>query len=248
MKDISNSNVLITGGGSGVGLHVARLCLDAGAFVTIMGRSADKLIAAQADLRSDRLFIFTGDVTRSEDADAAVTFAAAQAGQPVDVLINNAGVILRKSAQETSDAEWAHVMNINVTGLFYMSRACARQMPDGGAIVNLSSTCGRFGAAGLTAYCASKGAVDQITRTMALELTTRKIRVNAVAPGAINSPMLFSEHESQDQADTVVERNEASIPLGAVAEPKEIARAILFLMREQHVTGSILRIDGGYTA
>lgn len=248
VKDLSRSNVLITGGGSGVGLEVARLCLSAGAFVTIMGRSKDKLRAAQDGLGSDHLSIFLGDVTDSQSADAAIAFAAEQGGQPVDVLINNAGVILRKTAEETSDAEWAHLMTINVTGLFYMSRACARQMPDGGAIVNLSSTCGRFGAAGLTAYCASKGAVDQITRSMALELAPRKIRINAVAPGAINSPMLFSKHETKKQAETVVERNAASIPLGRVAEAEEVARAVLFLIREQHVTGSILRVDGGYTA
>lgn len=247
-RNISNANVLITGGGSGVGFETARLFLEAGAAVTIMGRSKDKLETAMSTLKHGKVAVFQGDVKSSEQADEAVRYASQNFGRPVNILVNNAGVILRKSAEETSDEEWAHLMDINVTGLFYMSRAAARQMPDDSAIINLSSTCGSFGAAGLTAYCASKGAVDQITRTMALELAPRKINVNAVAPGAINSPMLFSEHSSKALAESVVDRNEESIPIGAVAEPQEIARAILFLARERHMAGSILRIDGGFTA
>ena len=112
----------------------------------------------------------------------------------------------------------------------------------------MSSTCGVVGAAGLAAYCTSKGALNQLTRTMALELADKQINVNAVAPGAINSPMLFSEHATQAAADSVVERNQSSIPIGDVAQPEEVARAVLFLATERHVTGTILSFDGGYTA
>lgn len=247
-KNLSNSNVLVTGGGSGVGFAVAKLFISEGAVVTIMGRNTAKLDKAVKHLNSAKAFVFAGDVTNADDCRASVNAAAKNGAGPVTILVNNAGVILRKTAEETNDNEWAKVIDINVTGLFYMSRAAARQMPDGGSIVNLSSTCGRYGAAGLTAYCASKGAVDQITRTMALELAPRKITVNAVAPGAINSPMLFSEHSNKALADSVVDRNELSIPIGSVAQPEEIARAILYLSKENHITGSILRIDGGYTA
>ncbi len=247
-RDISKANVLITGGASGVGLETARLFSSAGASVTIMGRSEDRLKTALKNLSQDKLASFTGDVTSSQSAKDAIAFAAERFGAPVNILVNNAGVILRKTAEQTSDEDWAHLMDINVTGLFYMSRAAAKQMPNDGAIVNMSSTCGSYGAAGLTAYCASKGAVDQITRTMALELAPRKITVNAVAPGAINSPMLYSEHATKALADSVVDRNEVSIPIGMVAEPEEIARSIIFLARERHMTGSILRIDGGYTS
>ena len=139
-------------------------------------------------------------------------------------------------------------MSINVDGVFYFSRAFAKQAVNKGAIVNLSSTCGQVGAAGLAAYCASKGAVNQLTKTMALELAPRGITVNAVAPGSINSPMLYSKHADPKLSETVVERNIQSIPIGAVAEPEEIARAVIFLSREMHITGTILTIDGGYTA
>lgn len=245
-RNLFESNVLITGGGSGVGLETARLFLSEGASVTIMGRNSDKLKKALSVLGGG--FAFAGDVTQAQDCRDAVKAATSNGNSPVDVLVNNAGVILRKTAEDTSDEEWAHVMNINVTGLFYMSRAVVKQMPYDGTIINLSSTCGSYGAAGLTAYCASKGAVDQITRTMALELAERKITVNAVAPGAINSPMLFSEHASKSLADSVIDRNENSIPIGSVAEPEEIARSIFYLAKERHITGSILRIDGGYTS
>ncbi len=247
-KNFTKSNVVITGGGSGVGLETARLFVGMGANVTIMGRSEDKLKTALSELNSPKAHLFVGDVTLSKSCTDVIEFASKSAGKPVDVLVNNAGVILRKTAEDTNDDEWLRVIDINVTGLFYMSRAAALQMPDGGNIVNLSSTCGAFGAAGLTAYCASKGAVDQITRTMALELAPRKITVNAVAPGAINSPMLFSEHASDDMKNSAIARNQNSIPIGDVAQPEEIARAVVYLASERHITGSILRIDGGYTA
>ena len=169
-------------------------------------------------------------------------------GKLPDILINNAGVILRKTAQETSDEDWAHVMQVNVTGVFNFSRSFAQHAKSSGAIVNVSSTCGQVGAAGLAAYCASKGAVDQLTRTVALELAPRGITVNAVAPGAINSPMLFSQHDDAKMAETAVERNIDSIPIGSVAEAAEVARSIMFLAREKHITGTILSVDGGYTA
>ena len=167
---------------------------------------------------------------------------------PVEVLINNAGVIVRRDAVDTTDDEWRTVMQTNVDGVFYLSRAFAQQLVYDGAIVNVSSTCGVVGAAGLAAYCTSKGALNQLTRTMALELADKQINVNAVAPGAVNSPMLFSEHATQSAADSVVERNQSSIPIGDVAQPAEVARAVLFLATERHITGTILSVDGGYTA
>jgi meso-butanediol dehydrogenase/(S,S)-butanediol dehydrogenase/diacetyl reductase len=249
-RDLNGRLVLITGAGSGVGLECARVFAAQGAKLLLVGRSADKLEAAAAELAETRAqtAICAGDVTDSAFATTAMAAAQDAFGAPVEVLINNAGVIVRRDAVETSDDEWRAVMQTNVDGVFYLSRAFAQQLVYDGAIVNVSSTCGVVGAAGLAAYCTSKGALNQLTRTMALEFADKQINVNAVAPGAINSPMLFSEHATQAAADSVVERNQSSIPIGDVAQPEEVARAILFLATERHVTGTILSLDGGYTA
>jgi len=235
-RAFKDKTVLITGGGSGVGLTCATMFSEAGANIFIVGRTAKKLEATGYPF-------FAGDVRNSDTAVQVFKKAG-----PVDILVNNAGTIHRASATETDDADWQFVMDVNVNGPFFFSREFAKQQINQGAIVNVSSTCGQVGAAGLAAYCASKGALDQLTRTMALELAPRNITVNAVAPGAINSPMLFSKHERAGMAETAIERNIDSIPIGSVAEPQEVARSILFLARERHITGTILSVDGGYTA
>ena len=249
-RDFNGRVVLITGAGSGVGLECARVFAAQGAKLLLVGRSAEKLEAAAAELAETRAqtAICAGDVTDSAFATTAMEAAQEAFAAPVEVLINNAGVIVRRDAVDTSDDEWRTVMQTNVDGVFYLSRAFAQQLVYDGAIVNVSSTCGVVGAAGLAAYCTSKGALNQLTRTMALELADKQINVNAVAPGAIHSPMLFSEHATQAAADSVVERNQSSIPIGDVAQPEEVARAVLFLATERHITGTILSVDGGYTA
>ena len=249
-RDFKGRVVLITGAGSGVGLECARVFAVQGAKLLLVGRSADKLEAAAAELAETRAqtAICAGDVTDPAFATEAMAAAQEAFAAPVEVLINNAGVIVRRDAVDTSDDEWRAVMQTNVDGVFYLSRAFAQQLVYDGAIVNVSSTCGVVGAAGLAAYCTSKGALNQLTRTMALELADKQINVNAVAPGAINAPMLFSQHATQAAADSVVERNQSSIPIGDVAQPEEVARAVLFLATERHVTGTILSLDGGYTA
>ena len=246
-RDFKDKVVIITGGGSGVGLECAKTFIGEGAKVLIIGRNEKKLQKACKILGPSSVYL-TGNVTASSTAKDAFEFAKKSFGRPASILINNAGTILRKTAEETSDAEWAHIMDINVAGVFYFSRTFARQNLSSGAIINLSSTCGKVGAAGLAAYCASKGAVNQLTRAMSLELAPRNITVNAVAPGAINSPMLFSQHADPKDSETVVQRNLKTIPIGRIAEPEDVARAILFLARETHITGTILSVDGGYTA
>ena len=249
-RNFNGRVVLITGAGSGVGLECARVFATQGAKLLLVGRSAEKLEAAAAELEETRAqtAICAGDVTDSAFATTTMEAAQEAFAAPVEVLINNAGVIVRRDAVDTSDDEWRAVMQTNVDGVFYLSRAFAQQLVYDGAIVNVSSTCGVVGAAGLAAYCTSKGALNQLTRTMALELADKQINVNAVAPGAIKSPMLFSQHATQAAADSVVERNQSSIPIGDVAQPEEVARAVLFLATERHVTGTILSLDGGYTA
>ena len=247
-RDLQNKLVLITGGASGVGLECAIHFARLGAQLLLIGRNPEKLTHAcemlteQFDVRAHS---FAGDVRHSAFANAAVAYAKDSLGSTIDVLINNAGTIFRGNSCETNDEQWQDVFDINVNGVFYFSRAAANQMAEGGAIVNISSTCGSVGSAGLAAYCASKGAVNMLTKTMALELAPKHINVNAVAPGAI---MLYSKHTDGTTDSSVVERNVASIPIGSIAEPQEVARAVVFLCQEKHITGEIMALDGGYTA
>ncbi len=251
-RDFSNAVVVITGGGSGVGFACAQQFLDKAANVVLIGRDQTKLQSAADELAKNadakQIQIIAGDVSNSAFADQAIGQASAHFDQAVTVMINNAGTIFRGSAEQTSDAQWQQVMDVNLNGVFYFSRAAALQMPDGGAIVNVSSTCGTVGAQGLAAYCASKGAVNMLTKTMALELAQRRINVNAVAPGAIDSPMLYSKHAQHVKDQQVTQNNLDSIPIGQLAHAQEIARAIVYLSQERHITGEVLNVDGGYTA
>jgi NAD(P)-dependent dehydrogenase (short-subunit alcohol dehydrogenase family) len=250
-RDLHNKLVLITGGAGGVGLECAKHFARLGSQLLLIGRNGEKLtsvcemLAEQFDVRA---YGFAGDVRDSEFANAAVAYANDSLGCTVEILINNAGTIFRADGCETDDQQWQEVFDTNVNGVFYFSRAVANQMHKGGVIVNISSTCGSVGSAGLAAYCASKGAVNMLTKTMALELASKQINVNAVAPGAINSPMLFSKRTRGTTDHRVVQRNIASIPIGAIAEPQEVARAVVFLCQEKHITGEIMALDGGYTA
>jgi NAD(P)-dependent dehydrogenase (short-subunit alcohol dehydrogenase family) len=250
-RSIEDKLVLVTGASGGLGYACARAVHEQGAHVLLVGRDSDRLRQAcerLGDGNGDRTAFLAGDVSQSDFAERAMTFATQTLGRPVYVLVNNAGTILRSSAVDTPDEAWRELMAVNLDAVFYFSRAAARQMPDGGAIVNISSTCGQVGAAGLAAYCASKGGVDQLTRAMALELAGRKISVNAVAPGAISSPMLYTGHPPGVDEQEVARQNLAQIPLAELADPDAVARSVLFLVRESHITGTILSVDGGYTA
>jgi NAD(P)-dependent dehydrogenase (short-subunit alcohol dehydrogenase family) len=249
--NVKNKLVLITGASGGVGYECARLFCRRGAKLLLVGRDEGRLQAACDKLRESGpgpVNYLAGDIRNSAFADEAVNFATGHLGGAVEILVNNAGTIVRSEAVNTSDEDWRELMAVNLDAVFYFSRAAARQMPAGSAIINISSTCGQVGAAGLAAYCASKGAVNQLTRAMALELAQGKISVNAVSPGAINSPMLYGGHPQDVTAQQVEERNLLQIPLAELASPEGVARSVFFLATEPHITGSILSIDGGYTA
>lgn len=248
-RQLAGKSILVTGGSSGVGLEVAKQAAELGANLVLVGSDPNKLQQAAELLPKNQCIVFACDVRNSASAEQAVDAGRAAYSQAISVLVNCAGTILRQPATDTSDDDWNQIMQVNVNGVFYFSRAFAKQTDlSSGAIINVSSTCGQVGAAGLAAYCASKGAVDQLTRSMALELGARKITVNAVAPGAINSPMLYSKHAVEVSSDLVRKNNIESIPIGAIAEAEEVARTILFIARQGHMTGSIVALDGGYTA
>ena len=242
---------LVTGATSGIGRACAlRLAAD-GFAVVVGGRSAERAAEVVDEITAGGGTATTalGDVAESGYGDAAVAATVAAHGR-LDVLVNAAGVITRSDAEGTTDDEWHRVMSTNVDGLFRASRAAlpAIRAAGGGTIVNISSTNGLVGGAGLAAYCASKGAVTNLTRAMALDHAAEGIRVNAVCPGAVDTRMLYSE--GSGTVDEVRAKNLPDIPEGRIPDGSEVAELVASLAddRSRHITGANISIDGGYTA
>jgi len=247
---------IVTGASSGIGAATARTFAEAGASVVLTGRNVDALAACVDSFAnpSNHLCV-PGDLTNSAFCNQLVDATTERFGR-LDVLANVAGTIARGDATETSDDEWRHVMAVNVDAVFFASRAAVRAMrtntpKSGGVIVNLASNVGLVGSPALPAYCASKGAVVLLTKSMALDHAGEAIRVNALCPGAVDTPMLVSNHDKTGRTPAdVFAANVASIPEGRVPQPEEIAKSMLFLASNasSHITGVALPIDGGYTA
>ena len=191
-----------------------------------------------------------GDIADSAFCNAAVATAVEHHGG-LDVLVNAAGVIVRASGENTTDEQWARIMGVNVSGTFFMCRAALPAMkPQGrGAIVNFGSIWGDLGSAGVAAYCASKGAVHNLTRALAMDHATDGIRVNAVCPGEVNTPMLQSER-AEAVTDQLLAQIAATVPMGRLADPDEIARVVCFLASDaaSYMTGAMVSVDAGYGA
>ena len=250
--DLLGKTALVTGGTSGIGAATARVLAEAGADVVVAGRNegAAKELCNEIS-RGDRGATYAlGDVVDPAFAASAVSVAERRFGG-LHVLVNAAGAIVRGAVEGTTDEDWNRVLSVNVSGTFFMSRAAipALRRSGGGSIVNLGSTVGLVGCPNLAAYCASKGAVVNLTRAMALDHAHENIRVNAVCPGAVDTPMLVSGR-GDVVPDQVREANRASIPQRWLPRPTEIANAIAFLASDlsKHVTGTALPVDGGFTA
>ncbi|MGI9306794.1 MAG: SDR family NAD(P)-dependent oxidoreductase [Gammaproteobacteria bacterium] len=248
-REWENAAAVITGAGSGVGAAVAELFAAAGAKLLLVGRDENKLRQTRARVGDSPCECFAGDLADAGFCRAVPAKAENLFGR-LDVLVNSAGVIRRGAAAHTSDEAWRETMQINLDAVFYLSRAAAEIMrrQKNGAVVNISSTLGLAGCGGLAAYCASKGGVVQLTRALALEWAAEGITVNAVCPGAIDTPMLFSGHPSGTTEEQTRAKNIALIPRGRLATAAEVARAVKFLASESHITGAALPVDGGYTA
>ncbi len=238
-------SALITGGASGIGFEVASLLRSRGWWVVLLDHNASTLNTACDGLPIDRSSGITGSVTNEADVDNAIG-RAAEIGI-LAAVINCAGIAMDKSALDTSVDEFRRIVDVNLTGTFLVARAAARYWiatGQPGSIVNISSVSGMLGNKGRSAYGSSKGAVNQLTRILSTEFAPKGIRINAVAPGAIDTPMSRAVH-----TDDVRNQWHERIPQGRYGAPREIASAVAYLISDDasYVTGQILAVDGGFS-
>ena len=232
-----------------MGAASAREFARAGADVVIVDLNGPLAADVAAEIGAGSPVV--GDVSDSAFCGRAVSTALERHGR-LDILVNAAGIIFRANAEGTSDENWRRVMGVNVDGVFYMSRAAIVPMKKQGrgAIVNFGSIWGGVGAAGVLAYCTSKGAVHNLTRAMALDHVKEGIRINAVCPGEVNTPMLATGRAVPPTPEDLKKLGETVVPMGRLAEPVEIARVVVFLASDDasYMTGSMVTVDAGYTA
>jgi NAD(P)-dependent dehydrogenase (short-subunit alcohol dehydrogenase family) len=245
---LRGKTALVTGGSSGIGLAAARELREHGARVAILGTSPDKLAMARAVLGMDVLAI-PCDVTSIEELGRAADTLRAAFGA-LDILFANAGVALGTPLGATSEATYARVMDVNVKGVFFTVQAMLPLMRDGASIVLNTSWLNQVGAPGRSVLSASKAAVRSFARTMSAELLDRKIRVNAVSPGSIETPIHRGKDQSEEEFRAYAERVGAQVPLGRMGRPEEIAAAVLFLASNasSYMLGAEILVDGGRVA
>lgn len=241
--------VLVTGGGSGIGRQVCLAAAKEGARVAVGDLDPERAGATAAEIRQQggEAHGFRIDVADPASAAGFVEAAEAALGR-LDVLVNSAGIREIVSVLDLPFEEWQRVINVNLSGTFLPSQAFARRLVAQGRpgqIVNLASTLGLMAAPKRAAYTASKHGVVGLTKQMALELGERNIRVNAVAPGVVRTPLTERYFQDPDYAQAIRDIH----ALGRWAEPQEVANAILFLAAEENgfITGTILTVDGGWT-
>jgi meso-butanediol dehydrogenase / (S,S)-butanediol dehydrogenase / diacetyl reductase len=246
--DFTGKIVVVTGGASGMGAATARKFARRGGTVVVVDRNEEAARAIGAELG---VVPIAGDVSRSAFCDEAVEAVLGRYGR-IDVLVNAAGIIKRTDVIHTSDEAWRQIFGVNVDGIFFMCRAALPPMvaQRSGVVVNFGSIWGDIGAAGVAAYCATKGAVHNLTRAMALDHARDGIRILAVCPGEVDTPMLSSERTAPPTRAFLDDMADRTIPVGRLAQPEEIARVVVFLASEDasYMTGAMVNVDGAYTA
>lgn len=251
---LQNKVALITGGTSGIGAATVRLFTQEGAQVVFTGRRRELGEAVVREMGPDAFYI-VADHTQPADCERCVAETVARYGR-VDILFNNAGIVTKGTAETTSWQTWQATMDLNVTAVWQMSRLVLPHFraQGGGVIINNASDWGLVGGKDALAYCVSKGAVVQMTRSMALDHARENIRVNAVCPGDtfVERWVEKGYFEGSDPVTVAqgLAETGAALPLGRVGQAEEIAKAVLFLACDDSsfITGVLLPVDGGNTA
>jgi NAD(P)-dependent dehydrogenase (short-subunit alcohol dehydrogenase family) len=252
-RRFKGKGVIITGGASGIGMATAERFLEEGAKVAILDVSEKNGEAALKELKKKGFtpLVLTGDVAKSSDVKKMVSTAKARLGR-IDVLFNNAGILVEGTVEDVTEKDWDRIMAVNVKGVFLMAKEVVPIMlkQRKGAIVNNASCSGLVGDRNAIAYNTSKGAVVLMTKCMALDYAKKNIRVNCVCPGEIDTPMFRQEARSRKMPVEEYRKELCEYhPIGRLGVPSEVANAVLFLASDQasFITGAAFSVDGGYT-
>ena len=241
---------LVTGAASGIGRAIAWLFAHEGAAVCVMDADAagGRRVAEEIAAAGGRAVAVSGDVSRATDCEQAVQMAVDELGR-LDLLVNSAGIIRRAAVTEMDEETWDRVMAVNVKSVYLLSRFAVPVMAaqGGGAIVNIGSGWGLTGGPRAASYCASKGAVVQLTKAMAIDHGPQEIRVNCVCPGDTDTPLLRDEAVQLGEPTDRFLAEAAQRPIARVGTPEDIAQAVLYLASDASawVTGTVLVVDGG---
>lgn len=241
---LENQLALITGGGAGIGLEIARCMICAGATVVITGRNEARLQQAVAGL-GEKARYAVNDVTELHTLEGMVSEVESLYG-PIDILVNNAGINQKKPALEVSDEEFIRIMDTNLTAVFSLTRVVAKRMVERqrGSVIMVSSMAAYYGIDRVVAYAASKSGVEGMMKVLASDLSKFNVRVNAVAPGFIETNMMKTAFGSDpDRMNRALSRT----PMGKFGKPEDIGWSAVFLASEAaaYITGVSLRVDGG---
>lgn len=243
---------LVTGGAGGIGRATGQAFFEDGYRVALTDIDEDRAVqtAAEIDPSKERVIGLRGDVSSSESVDLMVAKTLEKFGR-LDALLNIAGVVGPGQAEELSDADWDRVISIHLGGAFRCSRAAfpALSASGAGAIVSISSIAGRTGFSFRASYCAAKAGIEGLTRALAVEWAKKGVRVNAVAPGHVLTPMLDHSLKIGSVTEEIIQERTNRIPMGRYAQAEEIAAAVLFLASPaaSYVTGETLCVDGAIT-
>lgn len=243
-REFAGKSAIVTGGGAGIGLAIARMLAKQGADIVVPDFNGPAAEAAAAELRSlgVRALPFQADVADPQRMEE-VAAAAVEALGGIHILINNAGITRDNLLLRMGQEQWDAVIRTNLTGVFVATHACLRQMVKqrAGSIVSIASVIGLMGNPGQANYAASKAGIIGFTKSLAREVASRGIRVNAIAPGFIASDMTAKLTEEQRQAIL------KTLPLPRMGTPEDVAQAVRFLCSEEasYITGVCLRVDGG---
>lgn len=250
---LAGKRALVTGGASGIGRATAELFAREGARVVVMDidRASAEAVVTGIVKEGGEAIVFSGDVSTSKDCRAAIDGIVERFGG-IDILANVAGIIHRHTVVDFPEEEWDREIAVNLRSVFLLSKYAIPKMVEqgGGSIVNVSSSLGVSGGPREAAYCASKAAVVNLTKAMAIDHSGQGIRVNCVLPGGTETEMLLAEARQLGQSADQVRADWSARPIGRVAKPIEIANAVLFMASElgSYATGSILAVDGGRLA